>query len=285
MFSCVWLHFKKCFGKYFLMFGCVLKNTIENTFSTCCSHFLTFSRLSNEYIISFIPQNTNKTQKKIIKSGQTKVRSQSWSKQSTLRAKLQLRSALRAIAIVIDVFVIAITWRSTHRVKIEASIAIAIVIGATAPAGDVGGRWCRSLSLSLSLSLQGRKSFEVKIETENHFRCFGSQIRSTGNAFQFDRIWSNNQTPPFSRKSFPGSVWSQFKRSLSYILNQLEGSQCVTVFLLLEYDRQKKHSILYSYQGSQTHCTSNCTISRNGSKFDFMNGFPQYKLTFFFFPT
>ena len=35
MFSCVWLHFKKCFGKYFLMFGCVLENTIENTFSTC----------------------------------------------------------------------------------------------------------------------------------------------------------------------------------------------------------------------------------------------------------
>ena len=36
---------------------------------------LTFSRLPNKYIISFIPQNTNKTQKKIIKSGQTKVRS------------------------------------------------------------------------------------------------------------------------------------------------------------------------------------------------------------------
>ena len=33
MFSCVWLHFKKCFGKYFLMFVCVLENTIENTFS------------------------------------------------------------------------------------------------------------------------------------------------------------------------------------------------------------------------------------------------------------
>ena len=66
MFSCVWLHFKKCFKKYFLVFGCVLENTIENTFSTCCSHFLTFSRLPNEYIISFIPQyrNTNKTQKK-----------------------------------------------------------------------------------------------------------------------------------------------------------------------------------------------------------------------------
>ena len=70
MFSCVWLHFKKCFEKYSLVFGCVLKNTIENTFSTCCSHFLTFSQLPNEYIISFIPQyrNTNKTQKKKKKS-------------------------------------------------------------------------------------------------------------------------------------------------------------------------------------------------------------------------
>ena len=46
------------------MFGCVLENTIENTFSTCCSHFLTFSWLPNEYIISFIPQITNKTHKK-----------------------------------------------------------------------------------------------------------------------------------------------------------------------------------------------------------------------------
>ena len=66
MFSCVWLHFKKCFEKYFLVFSCVLENTIENTFFTCFSHFLTFSRLPNEYIISFIPQyrNTNKTQKK-----------------------------------------------------------------------------------------------------------------------------------------------------------------------------------------------------------------------------
>ena len=66
MFSCVWLYFKKCFGKYFLIFGCVLENTIENTFSTCCSHFLTFSQLPNNYIISFISQNTNKTQKKSI---------------------------------------------------------------------------------------------------------------------------------------------------------------------------------------------------------------------------
>ena len=96
MFSCVWLHFKKCFEKYFLMFGCVLENSIENTFS----HFLTFSWLPNDYIISFIHQNTNKTQKKIIKSGQTKARSRSarsWSGRSAHRNRR--RDASIAIAI------------------------------------------------------------------------------------------------------------------------------------------------------------------------------------------
>ena len=83
--------------------------------------------------------------------------------------------------------------RDRDPAKIEAEIAI--VIGATVLAGDVGGQGCHdrfSLSLSLSLSLssifQGQKYFEVKIEKENHFRCFGSQIWSTGNAFQF---WPN----------------------------------------------------------------------------------------------
>ena len=43
-----------------------------------------------------------------------------------------------------------------------------------------------SLSLSLSSIFQGRKSFEVKIETKMIFLRFGSEIRSTGNVFQFD---------------------------------------------------------------------------------------------------
>ena len=101
MFSCVWLHFKKIFGKYFLMFGCVLENTIENTFSTCCSHFLTFYRLPNEYI--FIPQNTSKTQKKIIKSGQTKVRSRS-TPISAVSRSFSLSLSLTAFGRVFQVF-------------------------------------------------------------------------------------------------------------------------------------------------------------------------------------
>ena len=46
------------------MFDCVLENTIGNPFSTYCFHFLTFSQLPNEYIISFILKNTNKSQKR-----------------------------------------------------------------------------------------------------------------------------------------------------------------------------------------------------------------------------
>ena len=123
------------------MFGCILENTIKNTFSTCCSHFLTFSRLPNEYIISFIPQNTNKTQKKIIKFRQTKARSQ---------------SALRAIAI--DAFA-----RCVNRdcVKIDASHEDRSV-DRDRDRHYHASQWCRrtvmsrsilSFSLSLSLSL------------------------------------------------------------------------------------------------------------------------------------
>ena len=43
-----------------------------------------------------------------------------------------------------------------------------------------------SLSLSLSSIFQGRKLFEVKIETENHFRCFGYSIN-----WKCFSVWSN----------------------------------------------------------------------------------------------
>ena len=44
------------------MFGCISKNVSKNIFwCLVCSHFLTFSRLPNEYIISFIPQYRTQT--------------------------------------------------------------------------------------------------------------------------------------------------------------------------------------------------------------------------------
>ena len=191
------------------MFGCVLENTVENTFFTCCSHFLTFSRLPNEYIISFIPQNTNKTQKKIIKSGQTKARSRS--AQSALhaividascdrdRSFMRSRSKLRAITI--GAFTLSRSTRSRDRnrsfVRSRSGSTRsrnrdrhgASHVDERRGAGDVAiSSFFLPLSLSLSSTFQGRKSFEVKMETKMIFHCFGSEIRSTGNAFHFDRI-------------------------------------------------------------------------------------------------
>ena len=48
IFSSILLYFKKCFGKYFLVFGCVAENNIENTFSSCSSHFLSFQTKPNQ---------------------------------------------------------------------------------------------------------------------------------------------------------------------------------------------------------------------------------------------
>ena len=59
-----------------------------------------------------------------------------------------------------------------------------------------------SFSLSLASIFQGRKSFEVKMKTEIIFHCFGSNFWSTENAFQFDQIWNNNQTPNFPKNHF-----------------------------------------------------------------------------------
>ena len=99
MFSCVWLHFKKCFEKYFLMFGCALENIIENTFFTCCSHFLTFSWLPNEYIISFIPQNTKKKPRKRSSNPDTSRNRDRRESEIAIGAKARSRSVLRANAI------------------------------------------------------------------------------------------------------------------------------------------------------------------------------------------
>ena len=108
IFKCL-VHLKKCFEKYFLMFGCVLENTIENTFSTYCSHFLTFSQLLNKYIILFILQykNTNKTQKKI-SSNPVKLREEGRERGNWVRRKARSRDGgegeitRRSAAIAID---------------------------------------------------------------------------------------------------------------------------------------------------------------------------------------
>ena len=113
---------------------------------------LTFSRLPNEYIISFISQNTNKTQKKkIIKSGHFARSARCWWCRRTI-------SASSALDDLYSLFFLS------PSLSFSCSLSL-------------------SFSLSLSSIFQGRKSFEVKMETEMIFRCFGSHFRSIGNAF------------------------------------------------------------------------------------------------------
>ena len=63
IFSSILLHFKKCFEKYFLVFGCILENTIENTSFTYYSHFLSFQTIIS-YYFSIYKHKRNKTQQK-----------------------------------------------------------------------------------------------------------------------------------------------------------------------------------------------------------------------------
>ena len=165
-------------------------------------NFLTFSQLPNEYIISFIPQNTNITQKKNhqirTNEGEIAIGAVSASRDRDWRIA-RYRSKLRAITI--DAFTLS---RSKLRAIAIGTVPVMSAKGVVPVMSQSLLSFSLSLSLSLSLSstFQGRKSFEVKMETEMIFRCFGSEIRSTGNAFQFDRIWSNNQTPHFPDNHF-----------------------------------------------------------------------------------
>ena len=47
-----------------------------------------------------------------------------------------------------------------------------------------------------------RKRFEVKIRTENDFSCFWLNFRSNWKYFQFDRIYHANQMPYFPENDF-----------------------------------------------------------------------------------
>ena len=142
IFSNVLLHFKKCFEKYFLMFCCVLENTIENTFSTYWSHFLTFSQLPNKYIILFILQykNTNKTQKKI-SSNPVKLREGRergnwvWSRgEIAQRMRRRDRAAeVRSSGFGVDLCLISAVLRSTRPVECGSS-----------DWSSVCGRWTRA---------------------------------------------------------------------------------------------------------------------------------------------
>ena len=98
IFSSVWLYSRKYFGKYFLVFGCILENALENPFLSCFSHFLTFSQLPNRYIIkSNKTQILNTQQKKKKKSSnQRSTQNQRTTKQEPLMPPQQQQENQRS---------------------------------------------------------------------------------------------------------------------------------------------------------------------------------------------
>ena len=214
MFSCVWLHFKKCFEKYFLVFGCVFENTIENKFSTCCSNFLTFSRLPNEYIISFISQyrNTNKTQKK-----NHQIRS-NWEKKEereatgfdeglrSARCFARSRSARRQDR----------DWRGASQDRDRRGVSRDCdQRGASRDRDrrrDLSPFGCLWVVLSLSLSPFARlwaplfarlsSESEGKIKTEIILQDQRTHFTVNGSYFPFYPIFRTNQTPTFPENHF-----------------------------------------------------------------------------------
>ena len=83
IFSSVWLHSKKYFGKYFLVFGCILENALENPFLSCFSHFLSFQTniSSNPTKPKFIKTQIVNTQQKKNSSNQKSTQNQRTTKQ------------------------------------------------------------------------------------------------------------------------------------------------------------------------------------------------------------
>ena len=95
-----------------------------------------------------------------------------------------------------------------RQLELGASERRGLVLLPLANGADPRSRTARSalrshaLALSLSLSLSLRKSFEVKIGTEIHFRSQSLFFSVNGNQFPENSIFRTNQTPAFPEKHF-----------------------------------------------------------------------------------
>ena len=182
--SSVWLHFKKCFEKYFLVFGCVLENTIKNTFFYL---LFTFSQLSNKYIISFLnteTQKKTKSRKKFIKFGQIERKRKRergdwvWSRGKIVRwvRRWDCAAEARSSGVGVDLCLIGGVLRSTRSVECG-SLDWSSVWGVRCCGCRTGARfedWALSSS-SLSLSLSLCVSPEMVWIENFHFKPFLGQ--------------------------------------------------------------------------------------------------------------
>ena len=225
MFLCVWLHFKKYFGKYFLMFGCILENTIENTFFTCCSHFLTFSQLPNKHIMSFIPKNSNKTQKDKSISRWDRDREIAIARSVDRRFTRDRQDRDRNLA----------DFDDRDRRRSARSRSWSTSIGAVPVTGEIAivVRRCGWFRHSEGLTAQWRldravrvweahaceRGEEINWSENNDWNQFQSFLAYFSVKLKMFSVWPNFTAQPnarFSENWFPEINFSRTKRSLSY---------------------------------------------------------------------
>ena len=222
IFSSVWLHSKKCFGKYFLVFGCIFENNRENTFSTWCSHFLNFQTKPNQKKIingaiwvkenpfvrvvgltnGFVEVVGSSARCDLVRSARCEwVRRQSGASgfendgETISPVVRQSLYSFFFLSLSLSLRVVR-KWRddlddrwlgSTRMGLNDQSDAIVLLrcdlVVFLLRQGDL-----LAFSLSLSSIFQGRKLFEVKMKTEIIFHRFGYILRSTRKWFS---VWPN----------------------------------------------------------------------------------------------
>ena len=174
----------------------------------------TFSQLPNKHIMSFIPKNSNKTQKDSIFSRWD--RDQSDLDRDRDRRNLDRRDRDHNLA----------DFDDRDRRRSARSRSWSTSIGAVPVTGEIAivvrrcGWFRRSEGLTAQWGLteqcmcerfvrvrEGRKSIEVKIRTKTNFSRFKLIFRSNWKCFQFDRILQHNQTRDFPEIDFRKSIW------------------------------------------------------------------------------
>ena len=123
--------------------------------------------------MSFIPKNSNKTQKDSIFSR--------WDRDRDRRRSAQFRWPARS---------------QSWCVGVDRSVWLGVWVGAV----KVWQRQC--VCERLVRVRERRKSFEVKITTKNDFNRIWLNFWSNWKHFQFDRILHTNQTPYFPENDF-----------------------------------------------------------------------------------
>ena len=226
IFSSIWLYSKKCFGKYFLVFGCVAENNIENTFSSCSSHFLSFQTKPNQKKLIngaiWVKENpfvgvvglTNGFIEVVGSSAQCEwIRWRSdasgFENDGEMISPVVRRSLYSLLFLFLSLSSRVIRkWRD----DLNDQWLVSTRVGLNNRNGAIVLLRCDLLAptlviflLFLSLSLLFSKAgnhLKWKWKRKSFSTILAIFYGQPGNAFQFDPIWSNNQTPTFLENHF-----------------------------------------------------------------------------------